>query len=143
MGWLCTVLRNQFYTDFRMRKRELEDPDGAAAAKLATPAVQEHGSDLRIVWHHLGKLPPLQREALMLVAPQGMTYEAAAELMGCRVGTMKSRVSRARAVLAGSLGHSTGPPSSSLPRQARLVGRPSAPVTHGIRLVKETTVMGP
>ena len=105
-------MRNQFYTDFRKGKRELEDPDGAAAAKLATPAAQEHGSDLQIVWHHLGQLPPLQREALMLVAAQGMTYEAAAALMGCRVGTMKSRVSRARALLAGSLGYPACPPSS-------------------------------
>ena len=52
----------------------------------------------------LGKLPPHQREALLLVGVQGMTYEAAAGLVGCQVGTVKSRVSRAQMSLAGSLG---------------------------------------
>jgi RNA polymerase sigma-70 factor (ECF subfamily) len=103
-AWLCTILRNQFYTECRKRKREVEDADGAFAAKVVAPAAQEASSDLRRVWQHLGKLPPAQREALVLVAAQGMTYEAAAALIGCQVGTMKSRVSRARAFLVGSLG---------------------------------------
>lgn len=58
-GWLCTIMRNQFYTECRKRKREVEDRDGAMAAQLTAPAAQEHGSDLRSVWDHLGKLPPL------------------------------------------------------------------------------------
>lgn len=103
-AWLCTILRNQFYTDCRKRKREVEDADGALAAQVVAPAAQEASSDLRRVWQHLAKLPASQREALVLVAAQGMTYEAAAELIGCQVGTMKSRVSRARAFLVGSLG---------------------------------------
>ena len=103
MGWLCTILRNQFYTECRKRKREVEDADGAAAAQMIAPAAQEHGVELRKVWAMLGKLPPHQREALLLVGAQGMTYEAAAELVGCQVGTIKSRVSRARAFLVGSL----------------------------------------
>jgi RNA polymerase sigma-70 factor (ECF subfamily) len=49
-------------------------------------------------------LRALQREALLLVGAQGLTYEAAAEVMGCEVGTVKSRVSRARALLADRLG---------------------------------------
>lgn len=102
-GWLCTILRNQFYTEYRKRRREIEDPDGAMAAQLTAPAAQEHGCDLRSMLDHLGKLPGLQREALMLVGAQGMTYEAAAAVMGCEVGTAKSRVSRARAFLAASL----------------------------------------
>jgi len=107
-AWLCTILRNQFYTECRKRKREVEDADGAFAAKVVAPAAQEASSDLRRVWQHLGKLPPAQREALVLVAAQGMTYEAAAALIGCQVGTMKSRVSRARAFLVGSLGMEGG-----------------------------------
>lgn len=103
-AWLCTILRNQFYTECRKRKREVEDADGAMAARIVAPAAQEASSDLRRVWQHLGRLPAAQREALVLVAAQGMTYEAAAELIGCQVGTMKSRVSRARAFLIGSLG---------------------------------------
>ncbi|WP_336487494.1 sigma-70 family RNA polymerase sigma factor [Methylobacterium nigriterrae] len=103
MAWLCTILRNQFYTECRKRRREVEDAEGAMAAQLTAPAAQEHGVELRKVWALLAKLPPLQREALLLVGAQGLTYEAAADLVGCRVGTVKSRVSRARAYLAGSL----------------------------------------
>ncbi|MGH1571974.1 NepR family anti-sigma factor [Methylobacterium sp. P31] len=102
-AWLCTILRNQFYTEYRRRKREVEDVDGAAAAQLIAPAAQEHGSDLRVLWSHIAKLPNLQREALLLVGAQGLTYEAAAEVMGCQTGTVKSRVSRARASLVESL----------------------------------------
>jgi RNA polymerase sigma-70 factor (ECF subfamily) len=104
MAWLCTILRNQFYTECRKAKREVEDADGAAAAQMIALPAQEHGIALQQVWTKLAKLPTLQREALLLVGAQGMTYEAAAEVMGCQIGTMKSRVSRARAFLAGSLG---------------------------------------
>ncbi|XYD11552.1 NepR family anti-sigma factor [Methylobacterium sp. NMS12] len=102
-AWLCTILRNHFYTEYRKRKREVEDADGAAAAELISPASQEHTSELRAVWAHIAKLPAAQREALLLVGAQGLTYEAAAEVMGCETGTVKSRVSRARASLVESL----------------------------------------
>ena len=103
MGWLCTILRNQFYTEIRKRKREVEDADGAIAATLTTLPTQEHGIELQKLWVILAKLPATQREALLLVAAQGMTYEAAAAILGTHTGTVKSRVSRARAFLAGSL----------------------------------------
>jgi len=103
-AWLCTILRNQLYTEIRKRKREVEDADGAMAAQMTAPAAQEHGSDLRTIWQHISRLPALQREALLLVGAQGLTYEAAAEVMGCEVGTVKSRVSRARTLLAARLG---------------------------------------
>ncbi|GEP03062.1 sigma-70 family RNA polymerase sigma factor [Methylobacterium oxalidis] len=104
MAWLCTILRNQFYSECRKSKREVEDADGTLTAQLIAPAAQEHGSDLRVIWAHMTKLSPQLREALLLVGAQGLTYEAAAEVMGCQVGTAKSRVSRARAFLTGSLG---------------------------------------
>ena len=103
-AWLCTILRNQLYTEMRKAKREVEDADGVMAAQMIAPAAQEHGSDLQTVWQHIGQLPALQREALLLVGAQGLTYEAAAEVMGCEVGTVKSRVSRARTLLAERLG---------------------------------------
>lgn len=103
-AWLFTIMRNQFYTERRKAKREVEDADGAEAAKIITLPSQEHGIELQKVWAILAKLPALQREALLLVAGQGMTYEAAATLLGTQTGTMKSRVSRARAFLAGALG---------------------------------------
>jgi RNA polymerase sigma-70 factor (ECF subfamily) len=82
----------------------VEDADGAIAAQVVAPAAQEHSADLRTLQVHLAMLPPTQREAIMLVAAQGMTYEAAAEVLGCQTGTVKSRVSRARATLAERLG---------------------------------------
>jgi RNA polymerase sigma-70 factor (ECF subfamily) len=102
-AWLFTILRNQFYTTCRKRRREVEDVDGAAAQRLVALPDQEDGIELRDVWDRLGRLPPLQREALLLIATQGLTYEAAARLMGCQVGTVKSRVNRARAALAAAL----------------------------------------
>ncbi|GJD94539.1 sigma-70 family RNA polymerase sigma factor [Methylobacterium iners] len=104
MAWLCTIMRNHFYSVCRKRKREVEDADGVHAGTLIMLPSQEHRVELQQVWTTLAKLPPLQREALLLVGAQGLTYEAAAEVMGCQVGTAKSRVCRARAYLAGSLG---------------------------------------
>jgi RNA polymerase sigma-70 factor (ECF subfamily) len=104
MAWLCTIMRNEFYSECRKRKREVEDADGVYAGTLVALPDQEHGVELQQVWAVLAKLPPLMREALLLVGAQGLTYEAAAAVMGCQVGTAKSRVSRARAFLAGSVG---------------------------------------
>ncbi len=98
-AWLFTILRNQFFSETRKRGREVRDADGELAGQMIAPAAQEHGSDLKTLWQHIDKLPPLQREALLLVGAQGLTYEAAAEVMGCQTGTVKSRVSRARAIL--------------------------------------------
>ncbi|GJE13529.1 hypothetical protein FOHLNKBM_4593 [Methylobacterium longum] len=98
-AWLFTILRNQFYSECRRYRREIEDVDGAIANQLVAPAPQEHGSDLRVVLSRMEQLPAPQREALLLVGAQGLTYEAAAEVLGCQTGTVKSRVSRARAYL--------------------------------------------
>ncbi|ACA21126.1 RNA polymerase, sigma-24 subunit, ECF subfamily [Methylobacterium sp. 4-46] len=104
-AWLFTILRNQFYTTCRKRRCEVEDADGMAAQKLVALAEQESGIELRETWEQLDKLPASQREALLLIAVQGLSYEAAARLMGCRVGTAKSRVNRARIALAEALGY--------------------------------------
>jgi RNA polymerase sigma-70 factor (ECF subfamily) len=104
-AWLMTIARNAFYTERRRRKREVEDADGAAAGQLIELPAQEHGMELKKVWQAMTELPVVQREALMLVGAQGMTYEAAAELIGCQVGTVKSRVSRARSSLADTLAY--------------------------------------
>ncbi|MFE1598809.1 sigma-70 family RNA polymerase sigma factor [Methylobacterium sp. ID0610] len=103
-AWLFTILRNQFYTVARKRRREVEDVDDAAAARMIALPDQEEGIALREVWGQVACLPPLQREALLLVAVRGLTYEAAAQLMHCQVGTVKSRVSRARSALVEALG---------------------------------------
>ena len=103
-AWLFTILRNQLYSDLRKRRREVEDAEGVQAGKLTALAGQEDASTLKVVWERIGSLPEVQRQALLLVGAEGRTYEEAASLLGCQVGTVKSRVSRARALLIDQLG---------------------------------------
>ncbi|WP_425452556.1 NepR family anti-sigma factor [Methylobacterium radiodurans] len=103
-AWLFTILRNQFYSEIRKHRREIEDVDGAAAATMISLPDQVERIALQNVWSTMAKLPASQREALLLVGAHGLTYEAAAEVIGCQTGTVKSRVSRARAWLADALG---------------------------------------
>ena len=106
-AWLFTILRNHFYSQGRRASRFAAwDPD-LADRILVTPPDQGlaiHFADLE---RGLGKLPLGQREALVLVATHGLHYEEAAEVMGCAVGTVKSRVARARLSLMRFL---DGPP---------------------------------
>jgi RNA polymerase sigma-70 factor (ECF subfamily) len=99
-AWLFTILRNLFHSEFRKRKREVEDPDGAYALRLATAPAQGHGLDVADMQSALMKVPADQREALLLIAAAGLSYEEVAGIMGCAVGTVKSRVNRARSRLA-------------------------------------------
>ena len=101
-AWLFTILRNQFYTEIRKGRREVEDADGVHAGTLTAHPDQEHAAGLRMVMNLIGTLPLPQRQALLLVGAEGYTYEDAAEQLGCQVGTVKSRVSRARAFLVDS-----------------------------------------
>ncbi|MFH6780857.1 MULTISPECIES: sigma-70 family RNA polymerase sigma factor [Methylobacterium] len=106
-AWLFTIMRNQFYTELRKGRREVEDGDGILAGQLSAPADQDHASTLRVVQERMQALPEAQREALLLIGAEGYTYEEAALRIGCQVGTVKSRVSRARAALLAALGEVT------------------------------------
>lgn len=99
-AWLFTILRNIYYSDYRKRRREAADPDGAMAAKLVAPAAQPAHMDFLDFRAALQKLPPDQREALILIGASGMSYDEAAAICNCAPGTMKSRVNRARNRLA-------------------------------------------
>jgi len=99
-AWLFTILRNFYYSEYRKRRREVADPDGAIATKLATAPAQNGHMDLRDLHEALQQLPNDQREALILIGASGLSYEEAAEICGCAIGTMKSRVNRARNRLA-------------------------------------------
>src|ERR671913_583972 len=99
-AWLFTILRNLFHSEYRKRRREVEDANGAFAAKLRTQPDQQTHLDYEDLLTALAKLPPDQREALLLVGAQGMSYEEAAEVCNVPVGTIKSRVNRARNRLA-------------------------------------------
>jgi len=99
-AWLFTILRNLYYSEYRKRRREVSDSDGALAAKLATAPAQNGHMDLLDFREALLQLPTDQREALILIGASGLSYEEAATVCGCAVGTMKSRVNRARNRLA-------------------------------------------
>jgi RNA polymerase sigma-70 factor (ECF subfamily) len=103
-AWLFTILRNQFYTSVRKRRREVEDPDGVSAGMLSAPPEQHGRLDLDDLRTALGKLSVEQREVLLLVGAEGMSYEEAAAICGVKVGTIKSRMNRARIRLAELLG---------------------------------------
>jgi RNA polymerase sigma-70 factor (ECF subfamily) len=102
-AWLFTILRNQFRTAYRKSRREVEDQDGFHAARLATAPAQDGHLDLKDLRAALVKLPVEQREAVLLVAG-GISYEEAAQICGVAIGTIKSRVNRARRSLAHLLG---------------------------------------
>lgn len=95
-AWLFTILRNHFYTEHRRRRREIEDADGALAAKLSVMPVQDARLDLDDMMTALAHLSNEQREALLLIAAEGMSYEEAAQICGTNIGTIKSRINRAR-----------------------------------------------
>jgi RNA polymerase sigma-70 factor (ECF subfamily) len=103
-AWLFTILRNIYYSEYRKRRREADDPDGVMASKMISPPAQNAHMDFLDFRSALQKLPVEQREAIILVAASGLSYEEAAEICGCAAGTMKSRVNRARNRLADMLG---------------------------------------
>jgi RNA polymerase sigma-70 factor (ECF subfamily) len=112
-AWLFTILRNTYYSDLRKSKREVEDGEGEHAASLADLPNQNSSADLQDFKRAFAKLNDDHREILTLVGAFGMPYEEAAEICGCAVGTVKSRVSRARKRLAELLNIDEGEMASS------------------------------
>lgn len=104
IAWLFTILRNLFYSEQRKRKREVEDVDGAHADRLIALPDHQIRLDLADFRVALDTLPVAQREALLLVGAQGFSYEETAEICGVAIGTIKSRVNRARTMLVQRLG---------------------------------------
>ncbi len=98
-AWLFTILRNTYYTAVVRKRREVADEDGKHAARLSAPPSQDWSVAITSMRAALQRLPLEHREALILVGAAGMSYEEAAEICGCALGTIKSRVNRARARL--------------------------------------------
>ena len=95
-AWAFTILRNIFYSEKRRSWRRAPLDPEVAEATLVSPANPGDGLDLLALRNALNLLPDDQREALILVGAGGLAYEEAADVCGCAVGTIKSRVSRAR-----------------------------------------------
>jgi RNA polymerase sigma-70 factor (ECF subfamily) len=99
-AWLFTILRNHFRSEYRKRRREVEDADGGYADTLKSQPDQIGRIEFGELKRALSQLPDDQREALLLVGASGFSYEEAAEICGCAVGTIKSRINRGRSRLA-------------------------------------------
>lgn len=103
-AWLFTILRNLFRSEYRKRRREVEDVDGSYTETLKSQPDQQSRLEFKEFRTALGQLPAEQREALLIVGASGFSYEEAAAICDCAVGTVKSRVNRARARLSQLLG---------------------------------------
>jgi RNA polymerase sigma-70 factor (ECF subfamily) len=102
-AWLFAILRNAFFEQSRRRRTERAALARSPAYDAPVTPEQDARTDLADLQHHLFTLPPLLREALVLVGAQGISYEEAALICGVPVGTVKARVSRARTQLARSM----------------------------------------
>ncbi|WP_374469198.1 sigma-70 family RNA polymerase sigma factor [Phenylobacterium sp.] len=98
-AWTFMILRNQFYSEKRRSWRQSQLDQEAAERTLVAVDDPEAPVALDELRQGLAMLPPEQREALILVGAGGFAYEEAAEICNCAVGTVKSRVSRARRAL--------------------------------------------
>lgn len=98
-SWTFVILRNSYLTILRRQRFRGECDEEVMNRMLSAPAGQDHSLHLSDVQRGLMELPESQREALILVGAGGFSYEEAAEICGCAVGTVKSRVARARVAL--------------------------------------------
>ncbi len=103
-SWLFTIMRNTFYTRSKVLGREAPGLAEPVSGDTPMPATQEVSARAKEVQRALQKLPPHYREVLTLVAILGESYEAAAEICDCAVGTVKSRLNRARHQILQELG---------------------------------------
>jgi RNA polymerase sigma-70 factor (ECF subfamily) len=99
-AWLFTILRNLFRSDYRKRRREVGDADGHYAQLLHVQPDQDDKIQFGEMLAALQRLQPDQREAVILIGAAGFSYEDVAKICNCPVGTIKSRVNRARMRLA-------------------------------------------
>ena len=112
-AWLFTILRNQFYSDRRRAWRQAPWDQEAAERIPGSAGEQSWAAELSDTARALSCLSDEQREALILVGAGGFSYEDAARICNCAVGTVKSRVARARKSLIAILeGDETLPPAT-------------------------------
>jgi RNA polymerase sigma-70 factor (ECF subfamily) len=98
-AWLFTIVRNEHYSQLRRRKFEAHGVDTDSLPEPSVPPDHDGDLEVRDLNRALATLSPGQRTALILVSASGFSYEEAAKICGCAVGTIKSRVARARDTL--------------------------------------------
>jgi RNA polymerase sigma-70 factor (ECF subfamily) len=106
-SWLFTIMRNTYYTRIKIAMREAPGRLDCVSSQPVTDASQEWSVQSLEVRDAIQKLPEHQREALMLIGALGVSYEETASICGCAIGTIKSRLNRARANVLELLGESS------------------------------------
>ncbi len=95
-SWLCRILQNCFYKDASRRRDTVQDVEGRCAARQTVAAPQEWSVLYAEMLAAIDRLAPETRDAFLMVVANGASYEEAAQAFDCPIGTLKSRVSRAR-----------------------------------------------
>ncbi|MBL8629267.1 MAG: sigma-70 family RNA polymerase sigma factor [Rhodospirillaceae bacterium] len=129
-AWMYRILRNEFVSWMRKPSRRVVPIDQLPEALLSRAAVQENQILVRELGQALAKLPRAQREALVLICGSGLSYEEAASVLGCTVGTVKSRVFRARAQVEAFVTGIPNPHTAKRPvsdREGKKVSRQPVP----------------
>jgi RNA polymerase sigma-70 factor, ECF subfamily len=117
-AWLFTILRNEHYSQLRRQKFEAVGMDTSTLPEPSVLPNHDGEIELRELNDALSTLPTGQRTALLLVSASGLSYEEAAAICGCAVGTIKSRVARAREMLVELLDNSKPAPRRCAPARA-------------------------
>ncbi|NMJ42955.1 sigma-70 family RNA polymerase sigma factor [Roseomonas sp. JC162] len=117
-AWAFTILRNRFYNAF-LSKHAHDNVDDVAQHLVATPALQERLAEGRDIRRALHRLEPKLREVLALTVASGLSHDDAARVMGCPVGTVKSRAFRARRELRRLLDEGAQPLTAEEQRPTR------------------------
>jgi RNA polymerase sigma-70 factor (ECF subfamily) len=125
-AWLFTILRNEHYSQMRRQKFEAVGMDTTTLPEPSVLPDHDGEIELRELNSALSTLPTGQRTALLLVSASGLSYEEAANICGCAVGTIKSRVARAREMLEELLDNSAAPARRSKATRTRQTRQPSA-----------------
>jgi len=138
-AWLFTILRNTFFSDLRKTRREVEDVDGNCAQALFEEPRQEHELALKELISAIALLPDAQRRPLVLIGAYGFSQAEAANACDCKLGTIKSRISRSRVALKQILEQET---VASCARKPHTGSRLRAPGSRGREAVALTARAG-
>lgn len=106
-SWLFTIMRNTFYSRAHVLSREAPGAVDDASSRLKVEASQEWACRGREIRGAIDRLPPQQKQVLILIGVLGISYEEASEICGCAIGTIKSRLNRARAGILEELGETS------------------------------------
>ena len=125
-SWLFAILRNSFYLEFRKKRHEVEDIEGHFAAQLCAGDDPTVSRDVKDVLEVLERLPAEQREVIVLICVERLSYDEAARICNTAVGTIKSRLFRARSSLARYLDGATWADYATAPAHKAAAAPPSS-----------------